>query len=81
MVTVRTQSGIELETTPRRGRGTEALAVAACLALLAVIAAGALAAACLRGCAAEPAAAGAHYEALWSKGIYGDELANFKEEK
>jgi hypothetical protein len=78
MVTVKTQSGIELETLPtQRDRRMEAAAVAACLALLAVIAAGALAAACLRGCAAEPATAAALYEQLWSRGIYGDELADW----
>ena len=77
MQKITTQSGIELETLPAHDRRMEAAAVAACLALLAVIAAGALAAACLRGCAAEPATAAALYEQLWSRGIYGDELADW----
>ena len=82
MVTIQTQSGIGLETLPVRDRRMEAAAVAVCAAMLAAAVAGALIAAGLRGCAAEPVpAAAALYEALWSKGIYGDELANFKEEK
>ena len=81
MVTIQTQSGIGLETLPVRDRRMEAAAVAVCAAMLAAAVAGALIAAGLRGCAAEPVPAAANYEALWSKGIYGDELANFKEEK
>ena len=82
MVTIQTQSGIGLETLPtQRDRRMEAAAVAVCAAMLAAAVAGALIAAGLRGCAAEPVPAAANYKALWSKGIYGDELANFKEEK
>ena len=76
MQTMTTQTGITLETLRRRERGTAAAALLACAAVLALIGAGALCAACLRGCSAEraPAAPAACYEANWSRGVYGDEL-------
>jgi hypothetical protein len=63
MVTIQTQSGIGLETLPVRDRRMEAAAVAVCAAVLAAAVAGALIAAGLRGCAADPAPAAADYEA------------------
>jgi hypothetical protein len=74
MLTIKTQSGIGLETLPIRGRRMEAAAVAVCVIGMAVVVAVTLIVAGLRGCAAAPAAA--NYEALWSKGLYGDELAD-----
>lgn len=95
MVTAATRSGVVLETDRRAGAclpadeqalvpGDAVTAVAAgvCLAAVALIGAGALAAACLRGCAAGPAAeSAALYEANWRNGIYGDEMCGFEKEE
>ena len=72
MQTMTTQTGITLETLRRRERDAAAAVALACAAALALIGA-----ACLRGCAADPAPAGAAacYEANWSRGLYADELA------
>ena len=78
MTMVTTPGGITLETLRRRERGAAAAALMAGAVLLALIGAGALCAACLRRCAPEaaPATAAACYEANWSRGVYGDELAD-----
>ena len=73
MQTMTTQTGITLETLRRRERDAAAAALLACAAVLALIGAWAVCAACLRGCSAEAAPA-ACYEANWSRGVYGDEL-------
>ena len=77
MQTMTTQTGITLETLRRRERDAAAAVALACAAALALIGAGCVLAACLRGCAADPAPAGAAacYEANWSRGLYADELA------
>jgi len=74
-----TQTGITLETLRRRELAAAAAALLACAAVLALIGAWAVCAACLRGCSAEqaPAAPAACYEANWSRGVYGDELCGF----
>ena len=76
MQTMTTQTGITLETLRRRELAAAAAALLACAAVLALIGAWAVCAACLRGCSAEaaPATAAACYEANWSRGVYGDEL-------
>ncbi len=78
MQTMTTQTGITLETLRRREPDAAAAVAPACAAALALIGAGALCAACLRGCSAEraPAAPAACYEANWSRGVYGDDLAD-----
>ena len=76
MQTMTTQTGITLETLRRRERDAAAAGALDCAAALALIGAGWVLAAGLRGCAADPAPAGAAcYEANWSRGLYGDELA------
>lgn len=78
MMTMMTQDGIRLETLRERERSFAALTLLACMAGLALIGAGALCAACLRGCVAAHAQADAACcEANWSRGIYGDELADW----
>lgn len=80
MQTMTTPGGITLETMRSRERGAAAITVGAGLAGLALIGAGCVLAACLRGCAADPAPAGAAacYEANWSRGLYADELADWR---